>query len=155
MSVGFRWATAADARLLAEHRALVWEEVGDWSAAAMAEQIPVWEDFTRRTVANGTYVATIAEEDGAAVASGAILVQLAMPRPGSPSERCGRVQSVYVAPHARGRGIARAMMRELLGWAREHALIFLTLHPSDEARHLYETLGFSPSDEMGLRLSDA
>jgi GNAT superfamily N-acetyltransferase len=155
MSLAFRWATVADARLLAEHRARVWEEVGDWSVEAMAAQIPVWEEFARRTIADGTYVASIAEENGEPVASGALLVQLAIPRPGFASERCGRVQSVYVVPHARMRGIARALMDVLLGWAREHALIFLTLHPSDEARPLYESLGFTPADEMALRLSDA
>jgi GNAT superfamily N-acetyltransferase len=155
MSVAFRWATVGDARLLAEHRARVWEEVGDWSVEAMAAQIPVWEEFNRRTVADGAYVAAIAEEDGEALASGAILIQLAMPRPGFVSERAGRVQSVYVVPHARRRGIARAIMGELLAAARERALIFLTLHPSDEARHLYASLGFTPSDEMGFRLSEA
>jgi len=155
MSLAFRWATVADARLLAEHRARVWEEVGEWSVEAMAAQIPVWEEFNRRTVAEGTYVATIAEDDGEPVASGAILIQLAMPRPGFASERCGRVQSVYVVPRARQRGIARALMGELLAAARERTLVFLTLHPSDEARALYASLGFTPSDEMGLRLSDA
>ena len=152
MSVALRRATVADAPLLAAHRARVWEEVGEWSAEAMAAQTPVWEDFARRTIAEGTYVAVIAEDAGAAVASGAILVQLAMPRPELPgAERCGRVQSVYVEPRARRRGIARAVMHELLAAARALRLTFLTLHPSDEARSLYASLGFTPSDEMGLR----
>jgi hypothetical protein len=34
-------------------------------------------------------------------------------------------------------------------------LIFLTLHPSDEARALYATMGFAPADEMRLPLSEA
>jgi ribosomal protein S18 acetylase RimI-like enzyme len=155
MSVALRRATVADARLLAEHRARVWEEVGDWSAEAMAEQTPVWADFARRTIADGTYVAYVAEEDGVAVASGAILVQLALPRPGYDSERAGRVQSVYVVPAARRRGIARMVMDALLAAARDMRLIVLTLHPSDAARGLYLSMGFSVADELGLRLSDA
>jgi GNAT superfamily N-acetyltransferase len=155
MSVTLRRATAADAQLLAEHRAHGWEEVGDWSAEAMAEQTPVWADFTRRALSDGTYVAYIAEEDGVAVGSGAILVQLALPRPGFDSERAGRVQSVYVVPAARRRGIARRVMDALLAAARDMRLIFLTLHPSDEARALYLSMGFSAADELGLRLSDA
>lgn len=152
MSVALRRATADDATLLAEHRARVWEEVGDWSAEAMAAQVPVWAAYFRRAVADGTYVAFVAEEDGAPVASGAVLIQAALPRPGSPSEHAGRVQSVYVVPHARRRGIARAVMEEVLAYARAVPLIFLTLHPSEEARPLYAALGFTPADEMGLRL---
>ena len=153
MSPAFRRATVADAPLLAAHRARVWEEVGEWSPTAMAAQTPVWEDFVRRAIADGTYVAVIAEADGTPVASGAMLVQPAMPRPELPgSERCGRVQSVYVEPLARKRGIARGLMHELLDAARALRLIFLSLHPSDEARALYASLGFTPADEMGLRL---
>ncbi|HEY4438813.1 MAG TPA: GNAT family N-acetyltransferase [Candidatus Elarobacter sp.] len=155
MSLAFRWATADDAPLLAEHRANVWVEVGDWSRDDVGAQQPVWEAFIRRTVTEGTYVAAIAEEDGAVVASGAILVQIAIPRPGWDSEECGRVQSVYVVPGARKRGIARALMRELLDFARKRELIYLTLHPSDEARALYASLGFRPADEMGMRLASA
>ncbi len=155
MSVALRRATVADAQVLAEHRAAVWAEVGDWSAEAMAAQTPVWADFARRTVADGTYVAWIAEERGEPIASGAILVHLAIPRPGSASERAGRVQSVYVVPAARRRGVARAVMEALLADARALQLIFLTLHPSEEARGLYTSMGFTPADELGLRLSEA
>ena len=155
MTVALRRATVEDAQLLAEHRAAVWMEVGDWSAEAMAAQTPEWADFARRAVADGTYVAWIVEEHGEPIASGAILVQLAIPRPGSDSERAGRVQSVYVVPAARRRGIARTVMEALLADARALRLIFLTLHPSDEARGLYASMGFTPADEMRLSLSGA
>jgi GNAT superfamily N-acetyltransferase len=154
MTVALRRATAEDAQLLAEHRAAVWVEVGDWSPEAMAAQTPVWADFARRTVADGTYVAWIAEERGEPIASGAILVHLTIPRPGGDSERAGRVQSVYVAPAARRRGVARAIMEALLADARALRLIFLSLHPSDEARALYAAMGFVPADEMRLPLSE-
>jgi GNAT superfamily N-acetyltransferase len=155
VTVALRRATVEDAQLLSEHRAAVWIEVGDWSAEAMAAQKAVWTDFARRTVADGTYVAWIAEERGEPIASGAILVQLAIPRPGSDSERAGRVQSVYVVPAARRRGVARAVMEALLADARALRLIALTLHPSDEARALYASLGFTPGDEMLLRMIGA
>ena len=77
----------------------------------------------------------------------------ALPRPGWPSDREGRVQSVYVVPHARRRGIARTLMAEVMDYARAAMLIRLTLHPSDDARPLYASLGFDQLDEMGLRLT--
>jgi GNAT superfamily N-acetyltransferase len=155
VTVALRRATADDAHLLAGHRAAVWVEVGDWSAEAMAAQIPVWADFARRAVGDGTYVAWIAEDRGEPIASGAILVHLTIPRPGSDSERAGRVQSVYVVPAARRRGVARAIMEALLADARALRLISLTLHPSDEARALYASMGFTAGDEMLLRVSGA
>ena len=64
------------------------------------------------------------------------------------------MQSVYVVPVARRRGIARALMKAIVAYARAVPLIRLVLHPSDDARPLYADLGFSGLDEMGLRLGD-
>jgi GNAT superfamily N-acetyltransferase len=155
VSYAIRRATADDAALLAEHRARVWREVGDWDEESMAAQVPIWTAWLHDAVENGTYVAFIAEENGDAIASGAVLIQVAIPRPRAQSDREGRVQSVYVTRDARRRGIARALMDRVIAYARASALIRLTLHPSDEARPLYAALGFSPLDEMGLRISGA
>jgi GNAT superfamily N-acetyltransferase len=153
MSLALRSATPDDAGLLAQHRAAMWEEIGDWDAASMALQVPVWRAYFERALAAGTYVAVVASEDGAVIGSGAILIQAALPRPNFDSARSGRVQSVYVVPAARRRGVARAIMQRLLVRARSERLISLTLHPSDEARPLYESLGFVAADEMQLRLA--
>jgi GNAT superfamily N-acetyltransferase len=56
-------------------------------------------------------------------------------------------------PVARRRGVARALMDALIAYAREAQLIFLALHPSDDARPLYEAMGFGAADELTLRLS--
>jgi GNAT superfamily N-acetyltransferase len=148
----FRRATPDDAALLAEHRGNIWREVGEWEAEAVAAQIPVWTAWFRDALANGTYVSWIAEEDGAVIASGSLLIHLTIPRPGSPSDREGRVQSVFVAPYARRRGIAQALMERILGDARSIGLIRLKLHPSEMARPLYAQLGFVDTEEMGLPL---
>jgi ribosomal protein S18 acetylase RimI-like enzyme len=141
-----------DAELLARHRAAVWEEVGDWDAAAMAEQVPVWTAYFQHALADQTYVAFVASDAGTVVGSGAILVHAVLPRPKFDSDRTGRVQSVYVLPAARHRGTARAIMDALLAYARDAGLISLSLHPSDEARALYVSLGFTAADEMRLNL---
>jgi len=148
-----RRATSDDASLLAEHRACVWREVGDWDEEPMAAQVPIWTAWFHDALADGTYVSFVAEENGEPVASGSLLVQISVPRPGCPSDREGRVHAVYVVPDARRRGIARALMAEITAYARAAVLIRLTLHPSDDARPLYELLGFEQLDEMGLRLA--
>ena len=154
MSYAIRRAAPEDAALLAEHRARVWREVGGWDDETMALQIPIWAAWFYDAVADGRYRSWIAEKDGEAIASGSLLVYAAIPRPGSESDREGRVQSVYVVPDARRRGIARALMDEIIAHARSIPLIRLVLHPSDDARPLYAVLGFSELDEMGLRLGD-
>ncbi len=155
MSFALRRAVPDDAPLLAEHRGRVWREVGDWDEEPIAAMIPVWTAWMREAVEEGTYVAWIAEDAaGEPVGSGAVLVHLAIPRPGFPSDREGRVQSVYVRPRERKRGIARAIMADVIDYARTAMLIRLTLHPSDEARSLYAALGFTDLDvNMGLRLT--
>lgn len=153
MSYAIRRATPDDAALLAEHRARVWREVGGHSGESMAAQIPIWTAWFHDAVGDGTYVSFIAEENGEAIGSGSLLVHVAIPRPGFPSDREGRVHSVYIVPHARRRGIARALMAELMDYAATAMLIRLSMHPSDEARPLYVSLGFEQLDEMGLRLT--
>ncbi len=153
MSYALRRATLGDAALLAAHRACVWHEIGGWDEAPLTAQIPIWTAWFRDALDAQTYISFVAEEGGAAIASGSLLIQIAIPRPGFHSDREGRVQSVYVVPAARRRGIAHALMAAILEHARRVMLIRLSLHPSDEARGLYESLGFVALDEMGLRLT--
>ena len=148
-----RRATPDDAPLLTAHRAALWTEIGDWTQDELAPTLPAWTSFIRRAIADGTYVAYIAEEDGVAIGSGALLLQLAFPRPGLESNQAGRMHSVYVAPAARRRGVALGIVNALLAFAREAKLIEITLHPSEVARPLYASLGFKQADEMRLRFS--
>jgi GNAT superfamily N-acetyltransferase len=150
-----RRATVRDAELLARHRAAVWHEVGDWSADDLAPQVPVWAEFFRNCIADGSYAGFIAERGDRVIGSGAVLVHLSIPRPGSLSDKAGRVQSVYVEQGERQNGVARAIMERILIFARESNLISLSLHPSEPARRLYTALGFEVADEMTLRFVDS
>lgn len=153
MSWAIRRATSADAALLAEHRGRVWVEVSGYDEAAVAGQMPVWTAFFADAIEESRYVGWIAHDGGGTVlGSGALLVNLAIPRPEHPGDRYGRVQSVYVVPAARRHGIARAIMAELIAYARTALLLRLVLHPSEMARPLYAGLGFAPVDEMALVL---
>lgn len=152
-AVALRRATPDGALLLATHRARVWQEVGDWGPELDA-QIPAWERYFHGAIADETYVAYVAERDGEIVGSGALLMQRAVPRPGYEAEFDARMHSVYVLPHARRRGIARAIVEALVAYARARPVLRIVLHPSDEARPLYESLGFTVANEMVLRIAD-
>jgi GNAT superfamily N-acetyltransferase len=45
-------------------------------------------------------------------------------------------------------GLARALMYEILAWARATGLESLVLHTSPDGRALYEALGFAATNEM-------
>jgi len=43
-------------------------------------------------------------------------------------------------------------MQTMIDWCKREGLARVTLHASDQGRHLYESLGFEPSNEMRLNL---
>jgi len=63
-------------------------------------------------------------------------------------QRRGYVNGVFVVPEFRRRGIARAMMEIGLQWLRERGCTAARLRSSDDGRHLYTSLGFTPGTEM-------
>jgi ribosomal-protein-alanine N-acetyltransferase len=136
--VTIRPATADDLDLLRE----LWEEF-----EAELDQEPylretwdeAWEDLAV-TVDDG--VALIAEDDGSAL--GFVFCVL-----GDRGRRTAHVTDIYVRPEARGRGIGRALLAELVEPARaaglEHVSLEVLVRNAD-ARRLYERLGFAPVD---------
>ena len=58
------------------------------------------------------------------------------------------VLNVYTEPAFRRQGLARALMHEVLAWARTTHLESLVLHAAPDGRPLYEELGFVATNEM-------
>ena len=74
---------------------------------------------------------------------------------GYPSEICinrrvGYVAGVYVVPAYRRRGLARTLTQAAVDWLWEIGCRLVRLHAADEARAIYESMGFTPSNEMIL-----
>jgi GNAT superfamily N-acetyltransferase len=55
---------------------------------------------------------------------------------------------VYTEPAWRRRGVADALMRQVIRWAEAERLDRLVLHASEAGRALYQRLGFAPTNEM-------
>lgn len=56
--------------------------------------------------------------------------------------RSGYVQSVYVTPAHRSRGVGSALLVQLVSAARDLGLDYLAVHPSDKSFEFYRRLGF-------------
>jgi ribosomal protein S18 acetylase RimI-like enzyme len=136
--VTIRRATKTDRELLRR----LWEEFEqelDHPPYLRETWEEAWDDLSD-TVRDG--VALVAEQDGQAV--GFIFCVL-----GDRGRKTAHVTDIYVRPEARGQGIGRALLAEVVEPARTAGLDHVSLEVmlrNTEARHLYERLGFVPFD---------
>jgi len=146
-----RVATVDDAEIVAAHRANMFMDTGrltNEGALAMREilraQLPPM-------LASGEYIGwfLVTSEDTVVAGAGAQVRHL-LPRPETLIGREALVVNVYVDPEYRRLGLARRLMLAILDWAPEQGIERIALHPSVMGRHLYETLGFTPSNELIL-----
>ncbi|MFC7489535.1 MULTISPECIES: GNAT family N-acetyltransferase [unclassified Knoellia] len=111
-------------------------EAAEWRAAARD-----W--FTAKIAAGNTHILVVLDGDQV-VAGGLAEVLPAIPAPGMPRGRLGFVSNVATLPHARGRGLARAVMTELVRWLEEEGdADRIDLAATSEGAPLYASLGFT------------
>ena len=154
-----RAATGGDAAVLASHRRLMYEDMHeaqgfeyppgglDAMEAAYAEQL-------RKGLADGSILAWVVEDGGDVVASGAVSVLPWPPGPMAAGGRTGLLHSMYTAPDHRLRGLARRIVETAIAACREAGLLWITLGGTgtDAGRHLYDSLGFKPTQVSRLVL---
>ena len=153
-----RQATVSDAAIIARHRVEMFRDMGqvptDALATTLLETSTVALDALLR---EGSYVGWLAIAESDHVIAGAgVHVKSQLPRisPDGTAVATGSVPlavNVYTEPDFRGMGIARALMNTLLTWASAQGCDRVVLHASDAGRHLYESLGFVPTNEMRWR----
>jgi GNAT superfamily N-acetyltransferase len=151
-----RRATAADAKILARHRADMFRDMGELPDDLADTLIEASSAYFARAIPEGRYVAWVAEaHDGAEGVIGGVGVQLRelLPRPARRGGSLvrgpqGLIVNVYTERAWRRRGVAEALMRELLRWCRSNGIESVVLHASEDGRPLYQKLGFTPTNEM-------
>ena len=93
--------------------------------------------------------------NGAVVAGGGIVLIEFQPGPRDPSTYRPWVVNMYTERGHRGKGLARELMKIMTVWSRQQGFRNLYLHSSKEGRPIYESLGFTPTNEMGLGLGSS
>ena len=112
--------------------------------------------YFARAIPEGSYVAWVAQKrdaPGEIVGGAGLQLRELLPRPHRLRARLMRgpqalILNVFTERPWRRRGVAEALMRELLEWCRENGVESVVLHASHEGRPLYEKLGFTPTNEM-------
>jgi ribosomal protein S18 acetylase RimI-like enzyme len=103
---------------------------------------------------NGTTHAWVATDQECIIA-GAVLTVI----PGLPSSYNNLegilpyIHDVYTQPQCRRRGLARALVQSILEFSRQQGYSVVKLHASSEGRAIYESLGFTATNEMRILFS--
>jgi GNAT superfamily N-acetyltransferase len=153
---GIRRATAADAGVLARHRAEMFRDMGELPGDLYDTLIDAARAYFTQAIAEGRYVGWVAELDdrsGEIVGGAGLQLRELLPRPDVARGRLvrgpqGLILNVYTERAWRRRGVADALIRELLRWCRGNGIESVVLHASADGRPLYEKLGFAPTNEM-------
>jgi GNAT superfamily N-acetyltransferase len=146
-----RKATVADVDVLLHHRRAMFTDMGvRFDPDALARAFVPW---LRDAMARELFHGWVAQDGHGAIVGGAGLTVLPWPpRPDDVTGRLGYIYNMYVEREHRRRGIARRLIEAVHDWSRANGIQRVALHASDEGRPLYESLGYTPSNEMRLTL---
>jgi GNAT superfamily N-acetyltransferase len=152
LDIQIRPASPSDIPEILRQRRAMYEDMHYNDSGALDAMVKLSGDYLKKAIAEGSFRVWLAFESGLAVAGGAVIVS---PWPAHPYDlECRRatILNVYTDPAYRGRGLARLLMQTMIAWCQQEGFARVTLHASEDGRHLYESLGFEASNEMRLRL---
>jgi GNAT superfamily N-acetyltransferase len=125
----------------------------EWGQVVPPRFLDTFADAWLRDRARRTFLAEDPRGTPLGTVHGTVVHKLPSPR--RPTDAWMHVSFLYVTGSARGQGIGEALLRTLLDWCTAHAVVRVQLNAVEEARSLYERVGFVPPGEglMELRLS--
>ena len=150
-----RFALPDDVEIIAEHRARMFEEMGELSPDAFKVLRAKSQERLGDLITRGQYIGWLAGPAGLPdVVAGGAGVQLreALPHPrGGNKVAEGRhaiILNVFTEPQWRRQGVALLLLQRIVDWARAEQIDRLVLHASEAGRSLYQQLGFVGTNEM-------
>ena len=154
-----RRAEIEDAPVIARHRARMFHDMREISDEAYDDFLAASLEWTKRGLTSGEYIGWLAvatTQPDQVIGGAGVQLRQAPPHPCRPPRadkkfaegRHAIVLNVFTELEWRKRGVAYQLMQEVLRWAHEEKLDRLVLHASDQARSLYEKMGFIATNEM-------
>jgi len=158
-SFAVRMATPSDIPTIAQHRAQMFRDMGELPQSVYQQLVDATTVHLQTAIPIAEYVGWLAAPAGRPdeiVAGAGLQLRRVLPHPrrlenGELSLAVGRqaiVLKVFTEAPWRRRGLAGLLMTHVLDWVRRNNVETLVLHASDQARGLYERLGFIPTNEM-------
>ena len=156
-----RLATLADLGAIAEHRARMFQEMGEVPAQAFEILRTKSHERLRDLLTRGEYIGWLAgpARKPDIIAGGAgVQLRHVLPHPLLGAKegntiaegRHAIILNVFTEPDWRRQGVAVLLLQTIIDWARTERLDRLVLHASDAGRSLYARLGFVGTNEMRL-----
>jgi GNAT superfamily N-acetyltransferase len=147
-----REATPDDIPEILRQRRAMYQDMDYKDPKTLAAMVVTSAAYLSEALPAGSFRAWLAVSGQRVVGGGAVLIS---PWPSHPNDgQCLRatILNVYTYPDHRKKGIGRQLMQTMIDWCRKEDFAFVSLHASKDGRHLYESLGFRPTNEMRLNL---
>ena len=156
-----RLATPEDVDAIAEHRARMFEEMGEVPPEAFEILRAKSRERLRDLLTRGEYIGWLAipTQRPDIIAGGAgVQLREVLPHPLPRANEGNKIAegrhaiilNVFTEPEWRRQGVAVLLLQRIIDWARAERLDRLVLHASEAGRSLYERLGFVGTNEMRL-----
>jgi GNAT superfamily N-acetyltransferase len=154
-----RAARVGDIPTLAQHRKLMFEDMRTSQAFPckdpdLDKMEKQYEDYLGHQMTQGFLQARVAEVDGNIVGSGCVSILAWPPAPGCDAFAVGLLHSMYTVPQHRKQGIGLSIINALVAACKAKGCrqIVIGGRGTNAGHHLYETIGFSPAENMHLNL---
>jgi GNAT superfamily N-acetyltransferase len=147
-----REASIGDIPEILRMRRGMYEDMGYADTVTLDSMMAVSFAYVAKHMQDGSFRAWLAYTGERVIAGGAVIISPWLAHPYDLECRRATILNVYTDRACRRRGIGRALMQTMIDWCRNEGFARVTLHASNDGRHLYESLGFEVSNEMSLTL---
>jgi GNAT superfamily N-acetyltransferase len=156
-----RLAISEDLDAIAEHRARMFDEMGEVPPGAFEILRAKSRERLHDLLNRGEYIGWLAiptQRPDIIAAGAGVQLREVLPHPLSRANEGGKIAegrhaiiiNVFTEPPWRRQGVALLLLQRIIDWARAERLDRLVLHASEAGRSLYERLGFVGTNEMRL-----
>ncbi len=150
-----RRATVEDVPMIVAHRRNMVEDIHPSKSALLGGMSAAFEPWLVSRMSNGKYLGwLVVAADGSVVAGIGLWLIDWPPTILSTAEYRGYILNVYTDPAHRKQGLARRLTQTALDWCHDNDINVIVLHASPFGRPLYESMGFTPGNEMRLILEE-
>jgi ribosomal protein S18 acetylase RimI-like enzyme len=147
-----RRATSNDLDIIVAHRRAMFVDMGYRDETALDSMATKCYSWLLTKMNRGQYLAWLATAPDGSVVAGTGLWLMDWPPHMVGNGPRGNILNVYTEVKFRRRGLAGELVKGALDWCRSNQVDVVVLHASHDGRRLYESMGFSGTNEMRIQL---